>query len=86
VTADVPPGSGNDGTQVADVSAVVDQAVKEWLDRRTATARAAAGSGLLSEREHAKHQGIDDLRQRLDDYWYTLTPAILAALDARSAR
>jgi hypothetical protein len=61
-----------------EVAAIVDTAVKEWLDRRTATALATAPG--IDDREQGKRQGIDDLRQRLDDYWYVLTPAILAAL------
>lgn len=70
--AQQPPPAGGD------TSAIVDAAVKEWLDRRTATALATAPG--IDDREQGKHQGIDDLRQRLDDYWYTLTPAILEAI------
>jgi hypothetical protein len=60
----------------------VDAVVMEWLDRRTATALATAPG--IDDREEGKRQGIEQLRYtHLDDYSYTLTPAILDALAAQ---
>lgn len=54
-------------------------AVKAWLDRRTATALAATGD--LNDAERGARQGIEQMRHlHLDDYWYTLVPSLLADL------
>lgn len=60
-------------------SRLVDDAIREWMRRRTDTAHAATGSPV-SDYERGKHAGIDDLSVRLDDYWYTVGPAIIDAL------
>ena len=54
-------------------SRLAEDAIREWLDRRTATALAAC--------EPEARQGIEQMRYlHLDDYSYTLVPRILDEL------
>lgn len=62
------------------VSRIIDAAVREWLNRRTATALAATGD--LDDYERGVRQGIEQMRHlHLDDYWYALTPKITEELE-----
>lgn len=60
---------------------IVAQAIRNWLNAATATARAANGNPPLGDYERGVSQGIDHMRHgHLDSYWYTLVPEILGAL------
>jgi hypothetical protein len=43
--------------------------VRRWLDRHAAISAASVEPEAVA--------GVDRLRQSLDDYWYTLVPALL---------
>lgn len=60
---------------------LTEDAIHAWLDRHTGLALAAAGSGALNDYERGVRQGVENLRYgHLDNYWYTVVPAIVDAL------
>ncbi len=59
---------------------LIGDAVMAWLNRHTETVLAATASVPVNDRELCHREGIDHLRQSLDDYWYTLVPGILSEL------
>ena len=72
--------AGHEAHELSLADRLACDAVRAWLDRHTGTVLAATGSVPVNDRELSHREGIDHLRQSLDDYWYTLVPGLLRDL------
>lgn len=59
---------------------LVETEIREWLNRKIDIVKATVGSPPLNAREAHLLDGIERLRQSIDDYWYTVALDIVKKL------